>query len=439
LENLDAGSFAKQFRDESLRSLAAELNPWPLHQSTLAPTSAPLNSAAYARPAVMGHRYSAGPDSASDEATNFKAFFKRLQLLGKFDLIIYTSETCIWETRHESVIREIFPKIMAFDQTTMIAESDLNFQLDSLPSVFTAFRQKVESQVLGPIWFETRIDQIWGPRPGENLDPFRPQAKCVDVEKLNQEAGITLTQVTPLAFSESSAPIIEFERGYQFRGGSRTGHQRIKHYFWETNKVQTYFESRNGMIEIDDSTKISPWLATGSLSARELLFELRLYERERCQNKSTYWILFELLWRDFFKFEAKRLGARLFQLRGVLEEIPDFDSSPNGHLAFKAWQEGRTKYPLINACMNELRTTGWLSNRGRQNVASYLAKEVCVPWTWGARWFEQHLVDYDPAQNWGNWSYFAGVGRDPRNRRFNIETQTKTYDPEGAYQDRWKT
>jgi deoxyribodipyrimidine photo-lyase len=88
--------------------------------------------------------------------------------------------------------------------------------------------------------------------------------------------------------------------------------------------------------------------------------------------------------------------------------------------------------------MVELKQTGFLSNRGRQVVASYLIHDLQCDWRWGARWFESQLVDYDVCSNWGNWMYLAGVGNDPRkNRYFNIRKQTKKYDPQGVYVQTW--
>jgi len=85
-----------------------------------------------------------------------------------------------------------------------------------------------------------------------------------------------------------------------------------------------------------------------------------------------------------------------------------------------------------------LNLTGWMSNRGRQNVASFLIHELALDWRLGALWFESQLVDYDVASNWGNWAYLAGVGNDPRgSRRFNIAKQAQTHDPAGEFVREW--
>jgi deoxyribodipyrimidine photo-lyase len=102
------------------------------------------------------------------------------------------------------------------------------------------------------------------------------------------------------------------------------------------------------------------------------------------------------------------------------------------------WIEGKTGYPLVDAAMRELKQTGWMSNRGRQNVASFLVHGLKLPWSWGEAYFQTTLLDYDRTSNLGNWQYLAGVGADPReNRVFNVTLQFKKYDAQGVYVKRW--
>jgi deoxyribodipyrimidine photo-lyase len=107
------------------------------------------------------------------------------------------------------------------------------------------------------------------------------------------------------------------------------------------------------------------------------------------------------------------------------------------NLFFK-WTDGLTGIPFIDANMRELNLTGFMSNRGRQNVASFLVNDLGIDWRWGAAYFESMLIDYDVCSNWGNWMYIAGVGNDPReNRYFNILRQANNYDPKGDYIRQW--
>jgi len=220
-----------------------------------------------------------------------------------------------------------------------------------------------------------------------------------------------------------------------YKGGETEGNKRLKSYLWERGLLDTYKETRNGMLGDAYSTKLSAWLAIGALSPRKVYEEVKQYEQERIRNKSTYWLIFELLWRDYFRFIAKKYGIRLFQVSGIQDKGIDYR---NDIAIFERWKNGETGVPFIDANMRELNASGFMSNRGRQNVASFLIKDLKVNWTWGAAYFESLLIDYDVCSNWGNWNYIAGVGNDPReDRYFNIMSQAKRYDPQGRYVRHW--
>lgn len=209
----------------------------------------------------------------------------------------------------------------------------------------------------------------------------------------------------------------------------------MNYYFSHSELVTRYKETRNGMMGEDDSTKFSPWLSLGLLSPRRIYEELQHAERKFGANDSTYWVFFELLWRDYFKFFSRRYGASIFKFEGIRKGGPEqihFDSA-----LLSSWCEGKTSDSFINANMNELNQTGWMSNRGRQNVASYLIHDLQLPWVWGATYFEKMLIDYDPDLNWGNWLYLSGRGSDPRARKFNTQKQADQYDPCGSYRKKW--
>ncbi|MGB3149804.1 MAG: FAD-binding domain-containing protein, partial [Maribacter sp.] len=148
----------------------------------------------------------------------------------------------------------------------------------------------------------------------------------------------------------------------------------------------------------------------------------------------TYWLIFELVWRDFFKYISLKHGDKIFHIKGILNKNYHWKSSS---IAKKKWVNGLTKEPFVNANMKEIAHTGWMSNRGRQNVASFWAKELEQDWRIGAAYFESMLIDYDVHSNWGNWMYNSGVGNDPRNRKFNISRQAEMYDSNGSFQKRW--
>lgn len=155
---------------------------------------------------------------------------------------------------------------------------------------------------------------------------------------------------------------------------------------------------------------------------------------------------------------TRKFGTRLFYLDGYRQDkqaADKFISSPyttstnkknkkgvndnDTRITVERFLTGKTGTGLIDASQRELFTTGWTSNRARQNVASYLAKHLAIDWRIGAEWYEQNLIDYDVSSNWGNWQYVAGVGNDPRGdaRVFNPVKQAVDYDTNGEYCRTW--
>jgi len=200
--------------------------------------------------------------------------------------------------------------------------------------------------------------------------------------------------------------------------------------------LSIYKETRNGMVGANYSSKFSAWLAIGSISPRYIYQEIRKYESENGANESTYWLIFELLWRDFFRFMFKKHQTKFFLYSGIKTE--NKNSKSLNEKLLSQWVNGTTPSDFINANMIELQKTGFMSNRGRQNVASYFCNELNMDWRFGAAYFEEALIDYDVCSNWGNWAYLAGVGNDPRTHRFfNIEKQANDYDKNKAFRNLW--
>ena len=127
-------------------------------------------------------------------------------------------------------------------------------------------------------------------------------------------------------------------------------------------------------------------------------------------------------------------GNKLFRIGGILEKDYQWKTNQN---KINQWINGETNEPFVNANMIELKKTGWMSNRGRQNVASYFAKNLELDWRIGASYFESVLLDYDVHSNYGNWIYVSGVGNDPRDRKFNVKLQAERYDGNGKFQRLW--
>jgi deoxyribodipyrimidine photo-lyase len=282
-----------------------------------------------------------------------------------------------------------------------------------IPRVFTEFRKKCEKYAqVSSIISEPEIVQ-------ENKFSLsiKDSASIPSLEELGHES-----------FSKDE------KTAFPFSGGASSGLKRIHQYIWESHNIANYKKTRNGLIGTAYSSKFSAWLANGSISAKQVYWEVKKYEKEVQKNQDTYWMIFELIWRDFFKYVSLKHGDSLFQIDGILNNEYHWEASEEKK---EQWISGKTKYAFVNANMKEIAATGWMSNRGRQNVASFWAKELQQDWRIGASYFESMLIDYDVHSNWGNWQYLAGVGNDPRDRKFNIERQAAVYDPDKEFVDLW--
>lgn len=206
--------------------------------------------------------------------------------------------------------------------------------------------------------------------------------------------------------------------------------QLLNDYFSD-QKAHSYFDERNHFEASKAGTHFSIPLSQGLLSPKLILQKLREFEFKDGETKSSYWIRFELLWREFFYFSQIFSTSTIYypdaQRGATLEKI-----------ALKPMLSELCREPLIKAMINELVATGTLSNRCRQIFASYFVHLGKYDWRYGAYLFQYFLKDYDASSNWGNWQYLAGVGRDPRGLRFfNLKTQTERYDPTGSYLSKW--
>jgi deoxyribodipyrimidine photo-lyase len=231
-------------------------------------------------------------------------------------------------------------------------------------------------------------------------------------------------------------PLADARGVMRFVGGETAALARLRAFVWGAGEgggaqsaLRTYKNTRNGLLGADYSSKFSPWLANGSLSARAAFFEVRAHEARFGANESTGWLIFELLWRDFFSFYARKFGPRLFALLGPRGAAGAGAGAGAGVGAgpewrrdgalLDAWTCGATGWPWVDASMRELAATGFMSNRGRQNVASFLAKDLSLDWRLGAEVFEALLVDHGPAQNWvsASNSIFLHAHNSPRTHK----------------------
>jgi len=339
--------------------------------------------------------------------------------------LVYQEEVCSEEQTVAKKVEKLFETSEAIWGSTMYDLKDLPYSpgLEDLPNTFTPFRTKVEKNC-----------QIRAPFPiPKGLNSF-PIDK--DFVSMVEKYSVDLPDLKDLGYTQDQVDHANFQdpRGVmEFEGGETAALARVKDYIWDKDLLKNYFDTRNGMIGADYSTKFSPWLAHGNLSPRYVAMECKKYEEQRVANKSTYWVVFEMLWRDYFKYFAKKHGDKIFFPGGTIDSSKDWKHFSKN---MQAWVEGRTGFPLVDANMRELAATGFMSNRGRQNVASFLALELNQDWRYGAEYFETILLDHDVHSNFGNWCSAAGM-TGGRLNRFNIIKQSKDYDQHGDYVRHW--
>ncbi len=288
-----------------------------------------------------------------------------------------------------------------YENSTLFNQGDLPFSLERLPAQFTPFRKAVEDlELQAPV---PRVDVL--PRPP--AAPFNPIPEAT----------------TP---PHTALPV---------RGGSLAGNRRLRQFIFEEARIADYKQTRDCLDGLAGSSTLSPWLANGSLSPREVAAAIRRFEGSRLRNESTYWLYFELLWREYFQWRAYQDDINLFRTNNQTGRLNRSTFEPR---SFSRWCAGDTDFPLVNAIMHQLVDTGWASNRGRQIAASCLINELQLDWRYGAAFFEKHLIDFDVASNYGNWQYIAGLGADPRGgRHFDLERQARQHDPEGVFTRKW--
>ena len=295
-------------------------------------------------------------------------------------------------------------QLHVIETLSVFREGILPFELSQLPETFSRFRKTVERHEL------------------THLEPLEPPRSLPPAPGLDSD-------------EREALPPVDLTACPHFSGGEVPARERLDYYLFESHCIATYKQTRNALDEPDASSRLSPWLANGSLSVRRTAQEIARYQDAHGRNESTYWLWFELLWREYFYWYALAHHERLFARSGVTRGQSHTRCDPD---RYEAWTQGRTDWPLVNAAMNQLRRTGWISNRARQIVASCFVNELELDWRYGAAWFQEQLVDHDVASNWGNWQYLAGVGADPQQKRwFNLEKQQQQFDPQGIFVARW--
>jgi deoxyribodipyrimidine photo-lyase len=249
----------------------------------------------------------------------------------------------------------------------------------------------------------------------------RPKAKFGWPEGFKEPAGMALPTAKELGFAvEIPLP----------PAGERAARERLREF---AAADLLHYASRRNFPARDATSRLSPHLRMGTLSPRTVLAAAGdAAQRHPAARQEIETFETEVIWRDFYRqilwyFPHVATSSYREEYNGLKWE--------NDERLFAAWCEGKTGYPIVDAGMRHLNSTGWMHNRVRMIVAAFLTKDLLITWQWGERYFMQKLIDADLASNNGGWQWSAGTGTDaqPYFRIFNPTSQAEKFDPEGAY------
>jgi len=196
-------------------------------------------------------------------------------------------------------------------------------------------------------------------------------------------------------------------------------------------------------VSDNNSSMLSMPLALGILSPQQVYHYIKQHQEKMASPDDINWLISHMEMRDFFIYDSLRNGPAAYQLVPMKQPVHKADDKrewlplSQHQDGFIRWASGKTGLPMVDAGMRELITTGYTSNRVRQNMASVLTKDLKLDWRLGAEFFQLCLADHCVAANYGNWAYFAGVGGDSKSRHFRTVSQSNRYDPEGRYVRKW--
>jgi deoxyribodipyrimidine photo-lyase len=235
------------------------------------------------------------------------------------------------------------------------------------------------------------------------LRPEDYQDFSVDLESFHKMPAQAMPSLSSMGFEQTSTE--------HFPGKNLTD-----------NLIKNYHDTRN-LPYVKGTSRLSVHLRFGTISIRELV-------RRAVKLNDTF--LSELIWRDFYQMTLYHFPE---SVNKAIKPKYDRIEWENNEAHFQAWCEGKTGYPLVDAGMRELNTTGYMHNRVRMVVASFLTKHLLIDWRWGERYFAAKLLDFDLSANVGGWQWAAGCGNDaaPYFRVFNPTTQAEKFDPENKY------
>jgi len=303
--------------------------------------------------------------------------------------------------RVEAALWKIKLNLKHFIGHTLYHKEDLPFPIKDIPDSFAVFKKKIERD-----------------------STVRP---CIDTPvtistPVIRDAG-ELPALSSLGLTE---PFNDPRSAAQFSGGEDAALEQLSRHFLHIEPGA----SKNGRAHTRPSV-LSPWLAMGCLSLRQVYWEVVKHHQSGEPVHSS--LLLDLLWRDYFRFMFKKHGQKFIAVKTTSAKN---EKATDQNTPFENWKNGETGVPLIDAIMHKLNATGYISNEKRQIVAGFLINELKVDWIKGAEYFEEKLIDYSPASNWGNWAFIAGVN-DPRESRYHIVNPQIEQDVKNDFTDTW--
>jgi deoxyribodipyrimidine photo-lyase len=303
----------------------------------------------------------------------------------------------------ETALWKIKLNLKHFIGHTLYHKEDLPFPIKDIPDSFAVFKKKVER--------DSNVRQCIA-TPGQILTP-----------------EITNTGVIPtLQMLGLDEPVDDPRATTRFIGGEDEALKQMERFF--INNSHAIIGKKNNTINL---SKLSPWIALGCVSLRQVYREI--IKHQQLNNTHYPGMLLDLLWRDYFRFMFKKHGQKFIAVKDQSDD--QLENAGNSQELFESWEHGETGMPLVDAIMHELNATGYISNFSRQIAATFLVKELNINWKEGAAYFEEKLIDYSPASNWGNWAFIAGVN-DARESRYTIATlQMNEQAAKSDYIDTW--
>ncbi|MBO9368179.1 MAG: deoxyribodipyrimidine photo-lyase [Chloroflexi bacterium] len=229
-------------------------------------------------------------------------------------------------------------------------------------------------------------------------------------------------------------PLPPFTPNPDFPAGEQEALARLEAF--TSQSIHTYSERRN-RLDLDGTSRLSPYIRFGMIGLRQAVHAAKqTSEVLKTEVLGAETWLNELIWREFYiqiLYHFPHVAHTAFN--PALANIPWRNEASE----FEAWKRGETGVPVVDAAMRQLKETGWMHNRARMIVASFLVKDMLIDWRWGEAWFMENLLDGDLAANNGGWQWTAGTGTDaaPYFRIFNPILQSRKFDPNGDYIRRW--